>query len=129
MNNAPLTINFLDTLDNYVTERDDLFTALSQANLLLTRFKLSGGLDNRDLHLLEFINTEDSDSDSDGLGLALTVRNRKKEMEKEFSNHRKNKRSVLTKADQLNELKVAFSDILHDRLIPLATLQHSLFNQ
>lgn len=105
----------LDTLDDFLTERDGLFAALSRANLLLTRFKLNCGPEAAELLAREFPRQAAADF--------ATVRNRHphKETAVEHSRH-----PILTKADQVNELRTVFAGILHNRIIPLAALQRQL---
>lgn len=108
------TFEFLDTLDDYLGERDDLFSALSRANLLLTRFKLNNGNELPELRKYEHENVTTSTS---------AVRNRLQQT-KESTDHVENR--ILTKADQVNELRTVFYGILHNRLIPLAALQSQI---
>ena len=111
---------FLDTLDDFLTERDEAFTALSRARLLLARFKLNCGAEGSELlagQLFTFTEPEES----------TTVRQRTKRI---GSGNNKKKsgegRRLLSRAEQVNELRAVFSGVLHNKLIPLAELQAKL---
>lgn len=94
-----IPVKVLDLLDEFLEARNELFIQLSQANLLLTRFKLNFGIEGCEM-LLTVLNSESIRKDKTPL--------------------------ILNKFDRIDGLKVTFSDILCNRLIPLIGLKVKL---
>ena len=119
-----MSFRFLDLLDDFLTERDALFTALSRANLHLTRFKLNYGAEGGELLAIRELGSEVESS-------LAPVRNRHPKLneagvDSDTDTDMSRLPRIMTKLDQVNELKTVYSSVLRNRLIPLTELLNKL---